>query len=96
MTVIQTNGTDFGYPERLPFCSPSGTYRDLYLPFQKTRVNGGWIHANTPWKTFMHCCGGIKPLLPLIVEAEFDILNPVQCSAHRGVIMAARSPPGKE
>jgi uroporphyrinogen-III decarboxylase len=29
----------------------------------------------------MHCCGGIAPLLDAVVEAEFDILNPVQCSA---------------
>ncbi len=29
----------------------------------------------------MHCCGGIAPLLDASVEAEFDILNPVQCSA---------------
>ncbi len=77
LAVIQTNGTDFG-TQNGPFCSPE-TYRDLYLPYQK-RVNG-WIHAHTPWKTFMHCCGGIAPLLDLIVEAEFDILNPVQCSA---------------
>ncbi len=77
VTVIQTNGTDFG-TQNGPFCSP-GTYRDLYLPYQK-KVNG-WIHANTPWKTLMHCCGGIEPLLPSIIDAEFDILNPVQCSA---------------
>ena len=29
----------------------------------------------------MHSCGGINPLLDDIVEAGFDILNPVQCSA---------------
>jgi len=75
--VIQTNGTDFG-TQNGPFCSPA-SYRPLFLPFQQ-RVNG-WIHARTPWKTFMHCCGGIAPLLDLIVEAGFDILNPVQCSA---------------
>ena len=75
--VIQTNGTDFG-TQNGPFCSPA-TYRRLYLPFQQ-KVNG-WIHRHTPWKTFMHCCGGIEPLLDAIVEAEFDILNPVQCSA---------------
>jgi hypothetical protein len=75
--VIQTNGTDFG-TQNGPFCSPK-TYRELYLPCQQ-RVNG-WIHAHTPWKTFMHCCGGIEPLLESIVEAGFDILNPVQCSA---------------
>lgn len=75
--VIQTNGTDFG-TQNGPFCSPA-KYRELFLPYQK-RVNG-WIHRHTRWKTFMHCCGGIVPLLDLIVEAEFDILNPVQCSA---------------
>jgi len=77
VTVVQTNGTDFG-TQNGPFCSPT-TYRELYLPYQ-LRVNS-WIHAHTPWKTFMHCCGGIEPLLDLIVEAGFDILNPVQCSA---------------
>ncbi len=77
VSVIQTNGTDFG-TQNGPFLSPE-TYRALYLPYQK-KVNG-WIHAHTPWKTLMHCCGGIRPLLDCIVDAEFDILNPVQCSA---------------
>jgi len=77
ITVIQTNGTDFG-TQNGPFCSPN-MYRELYLPYQQ-KVNG-WIHDHTPWKTFIHSCGGIDPLLPLIIEAGFDILNPVQCSA---------------
>ncbi len=76
-TIIQTNGTDFG-TQNGPFCGPA-KYRELYLPYQK-RVND-WIHQHTKWKTFMHCCGGIAPLLDLVVEAGFDILNPVQCSA---------------
>jgi uroporphyrinogen-III decarboxylase len=75
--IMQTNGTDFG-TQNGPFLS-AAKYRDLFLPYQK-RVNG-WIHRHTPWKTFMHCCGGIAPLLDAVVEAEFDILNPVQCSA---------------
>jgi len=75
--IIQTNGTDFG-TQNGPFLSVA-TYRDLFLPYQK-RING-WIHHHTSWKTFMHCCGGIAPLLDAVVEAEFDILNPVQCSA---------------
>jgi hypothetical protein len=77
ISVIQTNGADFG-TQKGPFCSVDA-YRELYLPYQK-KVNG-WIHQHTNWKTFMHCCGGIAPLLDCIVEAEFDILNPVQCSA---------------
>ncbi len=76
-TVIQTNGTDFG-TQNGPFCSVA-KFRELYLPYQQ-RVNG-WIHRHTQWKTLMHCCGGIAPLLDSIVETGFDILNPVQCSA---------------
>jgi hypothetical protein len=75
--IIQTNGTDFG-TQNGPFLSEA-KYRDLFLPYQKA-INR-WIHQHTTWKTFMHCCGGIAPLLDAIVEAEFDILNPVQCSA---------------
>jgi hypothetical protein len=77
IAVIQTNGTDFG-TQNGPLCSPR-LYRKLFLPYQQ--MINGWIHARTGWKTFMHCCGGIEPLLPDIIEAGFDILNPVQCSA---------------
>jgi len=77
ISVIQTNGTDFG-TQNGPFCSPD-QYRDLYLPYQK-KVHD-WIHENTPWKAFIHSCGGIDPLIPSIIDAGFDILNPVQCSA---------------
>ena len=77
VTVIQTNGTDFG-TQNGPFQSVAA-FRDLYKPYQR-RVNA-WIHENTPWKTLMHCCGGIAPLIEDIIEAGFDCLNPVQCSA---------------
>jgi uroporphyrinogen-III decarboxylase len=49
------------------------------MPFHK-RVND-WVHAHTPWKTFIHTCGSVIALLPDFIEAGFDILNPVQCSA---------------
>ena len=77
VAVIQTNGTDFG-TQNGPFISPD-QYRDMYLPYQR-RLHD-WIHENTPWKAFMHSCGGIYPLLDCVVDAGFDILNPVQCSA---------------
>jgi hypothetical protein len=75
--ILQTNGTDFG-TQNGPFLSPA-KYRELYLPYQK-RIND-WVHRHTNWKTFMHCCGGIAPLMDAVIEAEFDILSPVQCSA---------------
>jgi len=75
--VVVLSGTDFG-TQKGPFCSPA-TYRDLYKPFHK-RLND-WVHDNTIWKTFIHSCGGIDPLIPDMIDAGFDILNPVQCSA---------------
>ena len=33
------------------------------------------------WKTFKHSCGAVSKFLPSMIEAGFDILNPVQCSA---------------
>ena len=70
-------GTDFG-TQTSQFCSPR-TFNSLYAPYYK-RING-WIHSNTPWKTFKHSCGAIVPLLSHIIDAGFDIVNPVQCSA---------------
>jgi uroporphyrinogen-III decarboxylase len=75
--VVFVCGTDFG-TQQSTFCSvPS--FRSLYMPHYK-RING-WIHAHTPWKTFKHSCGAVEPLIPSLIEAGFDILNPVQVSA---------------
>jgi hypothetical protein len=70
-------GTDFG-TQTSAFCSVK-TLRDLYSPYYR-RVND-WIHAHTPWKTFKHSCGAVSKFIPSFIEAGFDILNPVQCSA---------------
>jgi len=71
------SGTDFGTQRGL-FCSVA-TYRELYKPFH-IAVNR-LIHERTNWKTFIHTCGSVWDLLPDLIEAGFDILNPVQCSA---------------
>lgn len=70
-------GTDFG-TQNSTFCSER-TLRELYLPYYQ-KVNH-WIHENTGWKTFKHCCGAIESFINTFIEAGFDILNPVQCSA---------------
>ncbi|MDY0166699.1 MAG: uroporphyrinogen decarboxylase family protein [Thermoguttaceae bacterium] len=75
--VALITGTDFGTQRGL-FIS-IGAYRDLYKPFHK-RVND-LIHERTNWKTFIHSCGSVWDLIPDFIEAGFDILNPVQCSA---------------
>lgn len=70
-------GTDFG-TQTSAFCSVK-TLQELYAPYYK-RIND-WIHAHTPWKTFKHSCGAVSKFIPTFIEAGFDILNPVQCSA---------------
>lgn len=70
-------GTDFG-TQTGQFCSGK-TFDSLYAPYYR-RIND-WIHAHTHWKSFKHSCGAVAPLLPNIIDAGFDIINPVQCSA---------------
>ncbi|MFC1570026.1 uroporphyrinogen decarboxylase family protein [bacterium] len=75
--VVFICGTDFG-TQNSTFCSVE-TYRELWMPYYK-KVND-WIHQHTTWKTFKHCCGSIRSLIPSLIESGFDILNPVQYGA---------------
>ena len=77
MQVAYICGADFG-TQIAPLCSKE-LFRELYMPYYK-KINN-WIHENTTWKTFKHCCGSIYPLIPELIEAGFDILNPVQWTA---------------
>jgi hypothetical protein len=77
VTAVVMTGTDFG-AQIGPFISPQ-TYRDLFKPFH-AQLNG-WVHKNTPWKTFIHSCGSVYAFIPDWIEAGFDILNPVQTGA---------------
>jgi hypothetical protein len=77
VTAVFVTGTDFGM-QAGPFISPI-SYRKLFKPFH-VKVND-WIHSHTTWKSFIHSCGSVWALLPDFVDAGFDILNPVQCSA---------------
>ncbi|MFB3830110.1 MAG: uroporphyrinogen decarboxylase family protein [Bryobacteraceae bacterium] len=75
--VVFVCGTDFG-TQKSAFCSVK-TFRELYMPYYR-RVNG-WIHQHTAWRTFKHSCGSVERFIPSFIEAGFDVLNPVQCSA---------------
>lgn len=77
LDVVVLCGTDFG-TQSSQFCSVEA-FRQTWLPFYRTLNT--WIHENTFWKTFKHSCGAVIPLIPSFIEAGFDILNPVQCSA---------------
>jgi len=77
ITALFLTGTDFGM-QRGPMLS-NAMYRKLYQPFHKS-VND-WVHEHTTWKTFIHSCGSVEPLIREFIEAGFDVLNPVQTSA---------------
>jgi len=75
--AVFTCGTDFG-TQTSSFCS-AATFNELWLPYYR-EIND-WIHKHTNWKTFKHSCGAVGKFIPSFIEAGFDILNPVQCSA---------------
>jgi len=70
-------GDDLGM-QTGPQISPE-TYRELFLPRHKKiyeyakRLSGAHI--------FLHSCGGVYQLIPYLIEAGVEILNPVQTSA---------------
>jgi len=75
--IVCTSYTDFGMQNGLLISGDA--YRDLFKPFNR-KINK-WVHNNTDWKCFMHNDGSIYDLIPDFIDAEFDILNPVQISA---------------
>lgn len=60
-----------------PFMSPR-TYRELFKPRHAALC--AYVHRHSRMKTFLHSCGSIRALMPDLIEAGFDILNPVQTS----------------
>lgn len=75
--VIYVCGTDFG-SQASQMCS-AAAFDEFYLPYYQ-KING-WVHKNTNWHTLKHSCGAIYPFIPKLIDAGFDSLNPVQCSA---------------
>lgn len=54
--------------------------RAMYDKFFKPRHAVLWNRAKkmANVKVMLHCCGGVYPLLPSLIEAGLDIINPVQ------------------
>ncbi|RPJ51095.1 MAG: hypothetical protein EHM21_03540 [Chloroflexi bacterium] len=68
---------DMGTQDR-PMCRPSQLER-FSGPYIKRFCD--FIHRNSDIKVFMHNCGSIKPLIPMLIDCGVDVLNPVQISA---------------
>ena len=75
--IIQFGGDDLGMQDG-PQISPK-TYAEIFKPRHKKLFD--YVHKNTDWKVFLHSCGSIYQLLPNLIEAGVDIINPVHINA---------------
>jgi hypothetical protein len=75
--IIGLDGGDYG-SQRGELFSPDW-FEDLFVPYY--RELNDWVHTNTSWKTWKHTCGSVAKIMPMLVEAGLDVINPVQCSA---------------
>ena len=66
-------GTDQG-----PFMSPR-TYRKLFKP--RHQMLTAYVKQHSQMHTFLHSCGSIYRLLPDLIEAGYEIINPVQTNS---------------
>ncbi len=67
-------GDDLGM-DTGPFMAPK-TYRKLFKPRHTILCN--YVKEHSQMHTFLHSCGSIYRLLPDLIEAGYDIINPVQ------------------
>ncbi len=51
-------------------------YRNLFKPRHARLCE--YVHKNSNMKTFLHSCGSIYAILPDLIEAGYDVINPVQ------------------
>ncbi|MGC9348484.1 MAG: uroporphyrinogen decarboxylase family protein [Anaerolineae bacterium] len=76
--VLMLAADDWGTQSNL-IASPQ-VYRDLFLPYRQ-RINAAVRELAPNAKRFLHSCGAIYKLIDLVIESDFDVLNPVQWSA---------------
>ncbi|MEM2489231.1 MAG: uroporphyrinogen decarboxylase family protein [Thermoplasmata archaeon] len=75
--IVVFGGDDLG-TQTGPQISPK-VYREMIQPYQKELYQ--YVKKNSNLFVFLHSCGSIYHLLPDIIDAGVDIINPVQISA---------------
>lgn len=56
-------------------------YQTFFKPYH-TKLNE-YVHKHSNMKTLLHSCGSIYPIIPDLIEAGYDVLNPVQTTAYQ-------------
>lgn len=67
-------GDDLGIDSG-PFMPPD-LYRKLFKPHHT--ILNEYVHKNSGMKTFLHSCGSLYKIMPDLIEAGYDVINPVQ------------------
>jgi uroporphyrinogen decarboxylase len=85
-------GDDLGM-QRGPQISPK-MYREFFKPRHKLMWTRAKKLANV--KVMLHCCGGVRELMPDLIDAGLDAINPVQISCRGMDAQELKSEFGKE
>ena len=56
-------------------------YQELFKPYHK-QLNE-YVHKHSNMKTFLHSCGSIYPIMGDLIDAGYDVINPVQTTAYQ-------------
>lgn len=56
-------------------------YQTFFKPYH-TQLNE-YVHKHSKMKTFLHSCGSLYPIIPDLIEAGYDVLNPIQTTAYQ-------------
>lgn len=74
---LTTSGDDFG-TQNGPFMSP-GMFEELIAPYYRKRIALTKAYTNAIF--FHHSCGSVYKLIPAMLDAGVEILNPIQPNA---------------
>jgi uroporphyrinogen decarboxylase len=72
-------GDDLGMDSG-PFMAPE-IYKKIFKPRHKILCD--YVKKNSGMHTFLHSCGSIYLLIPHLIEAGIEIINPVQTSCYQ-------------
>jgi len=79
LSIAKVSGDDLGTQRSLLY--PPDTIRELLLPVLKRRwdaVHEELRRVGSDAKVMLHSCGAVRPLIPDLIEAGIEVLDPVQ------------------
>ena len=74
---IVAQGDDLGMQDR-EYISPA-MYKEFIFPCHKRLFD--FIKSKTKAKRWLHSCGSIRGIIPYLIEAGVEVLNPIQSGA---------------